>query len=172
MFTAFMQANQAKLFRFVLKAVGNRADAEDLVQQTFLEAYRHEGSFRGESQRGTWLFGIAVNLMRNHFNRGHNRRRSFLSDEAMAEIPSADDDPAQALGRKQRLQELDAAIALLPPEWREVLILVRMEDKSYEETAAILAIPIGTVRSRLNRASDRLRVTCRAYAPELITGGS
>lgn len=147
----------ARVFRFILKQVGNRADAEELTQETFLIAFRSADRFRGESTPETWLFGIAVNVVRGHLRRSPERRHRFIDDEVLSAMPSEAEDPFQSLESSRRVAALDAALSRLPQDWRETVVCVAMEGFSYEEAAAILGVPIGTVRSRLSRARDRLK---------------
>lgn len=154
-FAAFVADNQARLFRFVLKQVGNRADAEDLTQETFLQAFRGFDGFQGRSSASTWLFGIAVNLVRAHLRRCPRSGRTFLTDEALIDLP-AEGNPHASLEQRRRIEAIDKALSRLPDDWREILVCVSMEGLSYEQTATILGLPIGTVRSRLARAREHL----------------
>ena len=156
-FLTLVTANQDRLFRFVLKQVGNRADAEELTQDVFLEAHRSFKSFRGQSQPSTWLFGIAVNVVRTFLRRTPERRYTYLSDEVLEAMPMGGDGPLASLEGRRKLEALNAALFRLPVDWREVVICVAMEGLSYEETASVLDVPVGTVRSRLSRARDRLK---------------
>lgn len=147
----------AAVWRFLLKWVRSPHDAEELAQETFVLAWRNLARFRNESAFSTWLLGIALNLARNHHNRSPARREVELPDDDVLEsLLPQQDDPAELLERKQRLTALDRAIGELSPELRETLILVRLEGLSLEEAAAMLAVPLGTVKSRLSRARERL----------------
>ena len=140
----------------MLKQVGNRADAEDLTQEAFLEAFRCFESFRGQSLPSTWLFGIAINVVRNFLRRSSERRATYVSDEALESLPT-EGDPLADLEVRRRMDALNTALFRLPDDWREVLVCVAMEGLSYEQTATILDVPIGTIRSRLSRARDGLK---------------
>ncbi|MBF0325797.1 MAG: sigma-70 family RNA polymerase sigma factor [Alphaproteobacteria bacterium] len=143
------------MFRFILKQVGDRADAEDLTQEAFLQAFRGFESFQGRSLPSTWLFGIAVNVVRTHLRRSPQLRHTYVPEEALAELPN-EGNPLADLEMRRRIEALDAALFRLPDDWREVLVCVSMEGLSYEQTATVLDLPIGTVRSRLSRARERL----------------
>ncbi|OZI33071.1 RNA polymerase subunit sigma [Bordetella genomosp. 1] len=152
-----VREHSGRLQRFIVKHIGNTSDAEDLAQQAFLEAARSYRSFRGESQLSTWLYGIALNLVRNHLSRSPQRRYDFTSDDALEQHASATPTPEQAAEQNQNMRLLQEALAELPPNMRDVLLMVGMDDVSYEEAAVLLTVPVGTVRSRLSRARSSLR---------------
>ena len=141
--------------------------SEELAQQAFAEAARTYENFRGESQLSTWLYGIAMNLVRNHLTRAPQRLYRFEDEDALAELPGAGADPEEQLAMTQLVRLLDDELRELMPEMREVLLLVALDDISYEEAAALLSVPIGTVRSRVSRARSHLRRRLAAAGAEL-----
>lgn len=157
LFRQLVEAHQQRLYRFVLRRIGNSSDAEDLAQQAFVEAARSLESFRGGSELSTWLYGIAMNLVRNHLSRAPHRRYQFEDEEALQDISSGQPDPSQQLELKQSNALLLREIGELPAEMRDVLLMVAVDDLSYEEAAVLLSVPIGTVRSRVSRARSSLR---------------
>jgi RNA polymerase sigma-70 factor (ECF subfamily) len=156
-----------RLFRFVLKYLSSHADAEDVTQQAFIEAWRSRQNFRGDASLSTWLFGIAMNLIRNHLSRSKSRRYQFVSDDLLENYESDAETPAEAAERRNRLAVLNRELAALDPGMRDVVILVGMEGVAYQDAADILGIPIGTVRSRLSRARMQLRQKLDGTSPEL-----
>ena len=162
LFRHLMSGHRARLHRFVLRHIGQLDDAEDIAQQAFMEAARTIERFRGESELSTWLYGIAMNLVRNYLNRAPHRVHRFESDESLATMYSADGDPGDIVSRQQTLQRLSESMAQLPVEMREVLSLVAIEETAYEDAAALLSVPVGTVRSRLSRARAALRARLAA----------
>jgi len=156
-FRQLVDAHQKRLYRFILKNVGNATDAEDLAQQAFAEAVRSFVTFRGESELSTWLYGIAMNLVRNFMSRSPQRIYRFETDEGLADTALDNKNPSDQVESDQILARLQAELEELPAEMRDVLVLVAIEDLSYEEAAAMLSIPIGTVRSRVARARSALR---------------
>lgn len=148
--------HRTRVFRFILKSVRSPSDAEDLAQRTLLTALASRPKFRGESSVLTWLLGIALNMVRAH-RRARRMATLHDGDEALATLPSKDPDPATDLARRQEIQRVRDAVGALPDEMREVVILVSLEGLDYESAAAVLDIPIGTVRSRLHRAKQMLR---------------
>ena len=153
-----------RLYRFILKNVGHAALAEDLAQETFVEAYRQLPTFRGEAKFSTWLFGIALNKIRNYINRSPDGRQQHSPMRILRSDPASDGNPTQLLEKKQTLLALQQAMETLPTELRESLILVAMEELPYEEAAQLLGIPVGTLKSRVHRARDLLRRSMRLEA--------
>ena len=146
-----------RLYRFVLRRIGDATEAEDLAQQAFVEAALGYGEFRGEAQLSTWLYGIALNLVRNHLSRAPSRRYQFEDEETLGELPGHTPDPERQHTLNQQMQLLQRELAELMPEMREVLMLVSIDELSYEDAAARLCVPVGTVLSRLSRARSQLR---------------
>jgi RNA polymerase sigma-70 factor (ECF subfamily) len=158
-FASLVDAYHARVWRFLLKWVKNRDDAEELTQETFLAAWRALPTFRAGSQFSTWLLGIALNLARNHHNRTVKKRSRDveLDDTIYMETPSGYEvEPDSRLERLQAMETLQRAIDKLPEDMRQVLIMVRLEGMQLEEVAQVLGIPSGTVKSRLSRAKARL----------------
>ncbi|HLO79129.1 MAG TPA: RNA polymerase sigma factor [Magnetospirillum sp.] len=156
-FVTLVQEQQGRLYHFILRNIGNPSDAEELAQQTFVEAYRAMATFRGQSELSTWLLGIAMNLVRNYLARSPHRRNQFVSDETLETTASEDQSPAERLQYSQAFRALSAELEILPNELREVLMLVAVDGISYDQAAGLLAVPVGTVRSRLSRARSTLR---------------
>lgn len=156
-FRDLVDQHRERLYRFVLRHIGHATEAEDLAQQAFAEAARTYENFRGESQVSTWLYGIAMNLVRNHLSRAPQRQYRFEDVELLDDMAASAADPEEQAGLSQLLRLLDRELQELMPEMREVLLLVAMDDLSYEDAAALLAVPIGTVRSRVSRARSHLR---------------
>ncbi|MBI3368934.1 MAG: RNA polymerase sigma factor [Burkholderiales bacterium] len=155
-FRDLMASHRDRLYRFVLRRIGHSADAEDLAQTAFAEAARAYDRFRGESQLSTWLYGIALNLVRNHLSRSPQRLYQF-DDDAYDDLPGALPSPEHQHEVTELVGLLDQGLAELSDEMREVLLLVALDDCSYEDAARQLALPIGTVRSRVSRARAHLR---------------
>jgi len=149
--------HRERLYRFVLKNIGNSTDAEDITQHAFMEAARSYATYRGDSSVSTWLYGIAMNLTRNYLSRSPCRKYDFVDEKSLESIASNDIDPAEALAGRQAIMALQSELAGLPDEIREVLLLVALEEVSYEEASIILSIPVGTVRSRISRARAKLK---------------
>jgi RNA polymerase sigma-70 factor (ECF subfamily) len=141
----------------VIKYIDHPDDAADITQQAFAEAARTIASFRGDSKLSTWLFGIAMNMVRNYLSRAPHRVHKFETDEVLTTIASCEPDPSDCLIQKELLCLAEKAFSDLPEEMSEVLGLVAVDEISYQDAADILDIPLGTVRSRVSRARAVLR---------------
>ena len=136
------------ILRLCLLYMGERQLAEDAFQETFVRAGRHMNTFRGESSAKTWLSHIAVNVCRDMLRTPWLRmRRSARSVEEMEHLPAPDATPRH---------ELMDAIRALPDKYREVIVLVYVQDMKLREAAAQLRLPVPTVSTRLRRARARL----------------
>lgn len=157
-FRHLVAANQSYVFTLVLRQVGDREIARELTQEIFLRAYRGLGKFRFESRFATWITRIALNQSHSYFRSRRCKERRVEDTFEQAEHGAISLDTAEErLATAQEVQRLQQALRDLPEQQREVLVLCALEQKSYEEASEILSIPVGTVRSRLNRARHQLR---------------
>ena len=141
----------------------NDHDAEDVVQDAMLRAYRHFEGLRGEAR--PWLLAIVRNACFSWMQRNRPAELAAGADEEAAEAATAPaDGPEALLARELDRRMLNEAIAALPLQFREVLILRELEDLSYREIARIANVPIGTVMSRLARARRLLAESVRVIA--------
>src|SRR5690606_27191699 len=145
------------LYYFVLRRVGSPEDAEDLVQQALIEATRHFHRFRGEAEVSTWVYGIALNLSRNHLSRSPARRHVFESDEVLESREAPNSDPCDLAVQQQTMRQLGAALGDLREGALQALMLVAVDGLSYEEAASELAVPVGALRRRAARARADVR---------------
>ncbi len=163
------------LYRYALRLTRNDKDAEDLLQDTYLRAYRFWSSYKTGTNCKAWLFRILKNLFLNRVERSNRAPDetslddteewylySQLKDSSNEEIRN---DPATIFEIRDWGEQIQAAIDDLPDEFREPLILFDGEGLSYQDISEILDIPIGTVRSRLNRARKKLQT---ALAPIML----
>ncbi|MGI4847211.1 MAG: RNA polymerase sigma factor [Janthinobacterium lividum] len=157
LFSQLVSQHQGRLYRFVTKYIDHPDDAADIAQQAFAEAARTIESFRGDSKLSTWLFGIAMNMVRNYLSRAPHRLYKFESEDTLTGLLSAAIDPSDEASQKELLKLVLEALAELPKEMSEVLTMVAVEEISYQEVAVLLSIPLGTVRSRVSRARAVLR---------------
>jgi RNA polymerase sigma factor (sigma-70 family) len=147
---AELLASLPRLRRYARVLRRNREDADDLVQDTLERAWSRAGLWRGVGDMRTWLFSIMHNLHVDALRRG--RLDTIDLDAQIPEVPVA---PTQ--GQILTVRDLDTALAALPAEQREVLLLTALDGLAYAEIAQALGIPIGTVMSRLSRGRERLR---------------
>jgi RNA polymerase sigma-70 factor (ECF subfamily) len=148
------------LLRFVQRYLRNAEDAEDVVQQTFIEALRCADRFSGHSKPSTWLFGIALNLARHHVRRTVAQAHDALDEAALAQVADANGDPAKVLEWRQTAALVDGMLAALPARIRTTFEAVLDGGSTYEEAAGELRIPVGTVRSRVSRVRAAVRAGC------------
>ncbi|MEG0921442.1 MAG: RNA polymerase sigma factor [Comamonas sp.] len=139
------------LRRYARGLVSDPDRADDLVQDTLERAWSRFSLWKRRSEVRAWMFGI----MHNHFIDRVRAQRSRPEDSAGDELPEQPERPRQTDGLE--LRDLDRLLQRLPPEQREVLLLVGVEELSYQQVAAITDVPVGTVMSRLSRARARLR---------------
>jgi RNA polymerase sigma factor (sigma-70 family) len=157
LFRQLVSQHQGRLYRFVTKYIDQPDDAADIAQQAFAEAARTITNFRGDSKLSTWLFGIAMNMVRNYLSRAPHRLYKFENEETLTGLLSTAIDPSDQASQKELLKLVLEALAELPKEMSEVLTMVAVEEISYQEVAILLSIPLGTVRSRVSRARAVLR---------------
>jgi RNA polymerase sigma factor (sigma-70 family) len=147
----------AQVYRHALRVTASWATAEDVVSLTFLEAWRLRESVRPDGDSVLpWLLGIATNVLRN--TRRAARRHSAAMSRLHAEtVPDHADEVADRMHDADRLAAVTAALKRLRPAERDVFTLVVWSGLDYAQAAEALGVPIGTIRSRLNRARARLR---------------
>ena len=164
-FGLLVRRHQQRVMRFILKYEYNIHDAQDLAQETFLQAFRGLSGFHAEARFSTWLTGIAFNLLKNHISRSPTKQYQHLDieEQVEGECSVASDNPAQVYERNQLLLVMERAIAALAPNMRDPLVLVASEGMSYEEAADLLKLPIGTLKSRICRARLQLADALRAF---------
>jgi RNA polymerase sigma-70 factor (ECF subfamily) len=139
-----------RLRRYARALAGDRASADDLVQDTLERAWAKLHLYRRGSDLRAWLFTVMHNV---HVNKIRAARPTESLEEEMPELAQR-----AAQGDALLVRDLDRSIAALPEEQRAVLLLVTLEDMSYEEVARTLSVPMGTVMSRLSRAREKLRL--------------
>jgi|688.fasta_scaffold441152_2 RNA polymerase sigma-70 factor (ECF subfamily) len=145
------------VFSLIRRQVRDEFVAEDLTQEVFLKVFRGLGTFRADALFKTWLVRIALNTTNTYFG-----SRRYKESCATEQFPDEHEVVAPYLTSTssetdQRLILFHQALAALSPKLRDVLVLCALQEKSYEETADLLSIPVGTVRSRLNSARSHMR---------------
>src|ERR1700722_13260413 len=148
-FSLLVDRHAGRLYRLAYSLVGSGSDAEGVLQETWVGAYRGLNGFEGRSSVGTWLTRILV-AQASRWRRDRKRRSRGSEPEQEVAVRSAS-------GAVETKIDLHAALQKLSPEHREILVLREFEQMSYEEMAAVLSLPRGTVESRLFRARGELR---------------
>lgn len=150
------------VYNFARRLTGRDEPAKDLAQDAFLRAYAKFDSFTAGTNCRAWLFTITYALFVNQYHR--SRREPELAAFNEEEfVPAAPPGDASTPARATAAADVEAALAQLPAEYRATVLLIDMEKLSYEEAAAALGCPIGTVRSRLFRARKHLAASLRDY---------
>lgn len=151
-YEVLMRRHEDRIFGLALRMTGDRSDALEATQDTFISAFRQAGSFRGESSFGTWLYRIGINACRDVM-----RKRQRLPE------PVADPSDRTDTGAGARVEEivvdrvdLARALAQLPEEYRQAVVLYDLGGVPYDEIATVAGVPIGTIKSRISRGRRRL----------------
>lgn len=176
-FGQLVRRHQDRLFNAVLRMIGDFDEARELTQEAFTRALTKLDSFRGDAQPFTWLFRIAVNLTISRL-RKDARRRTFSLDAVTGDNGRQSDQASGLLDRvsrektqtpeeiveaRERAAQVVAALGRLDGEYRAILVMRDIEGFDYQQMAAILELPLGTLKSRLFRARLALRDELRAY---------
>jgi len=156
------------LLNFIYRFVGNQEEAEDILQETFLRVYRKRHAYRQVAKFSTWIYTIAGNLARTELRKRKRRRLFSISDMGVEEdkdyeVSDEEFNPEQHVDSLLHDEVIQREINKLSPKFREVIILRDIQEFSYEEISQILRIPIGTVKSRVNRARLRLQSRLKKY---------
>jgi RNA polymerase sigma-70 factor (ECF subfamily) len=165
-FERLLRENGPFIYSLALRLCRNVSDGEDLAQDTFIKAYEKRDQFRADASVKTWLFRICVNVWKNRVR--YERRRFFWrhlslgfrgrdGEEPEFDVAASDQETDVVLERADTQKLLQNALEKLEAHERAILVLCDVQGQSYEEIAGLLEIPMGTVRSRLARARDRLR---------------
>jgi len=159
-FDTLVRRYEKSLYNTAYRLTGSYDDASDLAQEAFVRAWNNLRSFRGDASFSTWLYRIVTNAFLDERKRRRARPQRSLEEALTADARQFEDpgpSPQDRVEERERRQILEQAIAGLPPPQRVLIVLYHTENRSYEEIAAILSLPMGTVKSRLNRARLALK---------------
>lgn len=162
-YTTLTERHKIAVYHIIYKIVKNKDTAHDLVQETFMKAFVSLASYRSEYRFSTWLYKIAANcsidfLRKKRINALSLDQKIETKDGSVSiEVPDHSFNPEQELLRKQQRFSIDEAIETLPEKYKEVIVYRHKDDKSYEEIADLLDIPVGTVKARIFRARELLK---------------
>lgn len=162
-FGLLVEKYHRKLARLLSRMVRDQTEVEDIVQESFIKAYRALHNFRGDSAFYTWLYRIGINTAKNYLV-SLGRKPQVLQDVEIEDVENFEgggemrsmETPETELATKQIAQTVNDAVATLPEDLRTAITLRELEGLSYEEIAAIMQCPIGTVRSRIFRARETI----------------
>jgi RNA polymerase sigma-70 factor (ECF subfamily) len=166
-----VRLHSRRVYGLCYRFTGRDSEAQDLTQEVFLRVFRALGSFRSaEGSFGTWLARLTRNLLIDHYRRTRNERVTDSIEEQLPgiEVRSAGGGsvprrPDSAVAGREASELLQAALGKLSPELRETIILRDLQEMEYREIAEVLAIPEGTVKSRLNRGRAELARLLKKY---------
>ena len=151
---------QDRLMSFVYRFVNDQVVAEDIVQDTLVKLYTHKDYYRNIAKFSTWIYTIAGNLAKTELRKNKRRKVTNLSemgtDDWQYDIPGNEDTAEEVYGKFDG-EQIHKAIQSLPDHFREVIILRDIQELSYEEVSSIVEVPLGTVKSRINRARLQLQ---------------
>ena len=158
-FEQLVRLYEKRVYALTSRMCHNPADAEEAAQEAFLAAWQGLPFFRGDSSFSTWLYRLASNACVDVLRReGRHQSAVSLDDEDTAiDLPDGSLSPHDEAERSELRQQIEDGLAALPPDYRQVLILRELHQRSYDEIADILSLDLGTVKSRINRGRKRLR---------------
>jgi len=157
------EAHKQAIFHIIVKIVRNSEEAQDLVQETFIKAFGSLKSYNPSYRFTTWLYKIAANSSIDYIRK--RKIQTFSLDQPMEtrdgrmniEVADVSHHPERDLSSKQQHLSISEAIESLPAKYKEVIVKRHQEDKSYEEIASLLNVPVGTVKARIFRARELLK---------------
>lgn len=162
-FGQLVLAHQNKVYTLCVHMVTNRDEAEDLAQEAFLKAWRSLSSFQEESSFATWMHRLTTNVCLDHLRKQTRRQNIAVAvslddeDSGWSEPADHSQDPQSHLEREERKRALGRALAQLPEAHRQMILMREVSGMSYQEIADALGADLGTVKSRISRARERLR---------------
>jgi RNA polymerase sigma-70 factor (ECF subfamily) len=160
-FEQIVKRYKNQLLNFAYRFLGDIEDSEDIVQETFLRIFRKRNAYRNIAKFSTWIYTITGNLAKTELRRRKKRKLFSISslgyDEKDYELPDHRRGPEEKADSVVKEEIIQKAIDVLSPKFKEVIILRDIQELSYEEISKILKIPLGTVKSRVNRARLKLQ---------------
>lgn len=172
-FGILVERYQDRIFNALLRVLGSRDDALDVVQDAMVQAFVKLDSFRGDAKFSTWLYRIAMNLALSYRRRHRpsvsvEELKQRVGEEPASELPA----PDKNLMDQERAATVQQALAALEVQHCQILVLREMENCSYADIAQILELPVGTVRSRLFRARMQLKEKLLELMPDKVDQAS
>lgn len=164
-FEQLVEEYKDKIYNYVARMLNDRDQAEDVAQETFIRAYTSLPNFRGASSFQTWLYRIASNLAIDTMRRRSYREGEFSLDEPLStregevqrQVEAEGPGPEDTIQNEELREQIEEAIAELPPKLRTVIVLYELQGLSYKEIASVVGAPLGTIKSRLFNAREQLK---------------
>ena len=168
-----VDATADDIYRMAVSFTRKRQEAEDLTQEVFVKLWQNLDRYQEGSSFRAWAYRVARNLFVDAYRRSRQERQATWLDPEFLEMLDGGDDPHGRAVRRQRLELARAALARLPEELAQIILLRDFADWSYDELANELELPLGTVKSRLNRARRELTmVMATRLQPSAVAGGA
>jgi len=166
-YTELVHRYRDRLMSFVFRFIGEMEKAEDIVQDTLLKLYTHRHYYRNIAKFSTWIYTIAGNLAKTELRRKKRHRVTNLSQMGTEEseyiLPSVEPETGETAQGHFAEKQIQKAIQELPLHFRTVIILRDIQELSYEEISNIVDVPLGTVKSRINRARLQLQQSLKEF---------
>ncbi|MCP4727244.1 MAG: sigma-70 family RNA polymerase sigma factor [bacterium] len=160
-----------QLVNFAYRFLGDKDDAEDIVQETFLRVYRKKDAYKSVAKFSTWIYTITGNLAKTELRRRKRRKILSLSnigyEDKDFDLKDTESGPEEKVDKVISNRIIQDAIQSLPEKFKEVIIFRDIQELSYEEISSIVKIPLGTVKSRVNRGRLKLKEKLSEYLKEI-----
>lgn len=160
LYATLVERYEEKLLRYIMRiSGGSREDAEDILQDVFISAYKNLNDFDVDLKFSSWIYRIAHNKVISHYRKVTARPKTttYEGDNELLNILASDEDLMRDLDRKYTAQQVKHILSQMDERYREVLVLKFLEDKDYKELSDILEKPMGTVATLINRAKKQFR---------------
>jgi RNA polymerase sigma factor (sigma-70 family) len=172
-FNLIVKRYQTRLYNFLFRYTRNHEDTEDLVQETFFRVYRSRNSYEPIARFSTWLFTIAGNLMRTQYRKKSRMQTWSIDDDdqeygSYYELPSTEVTPDEQTHTEMTVNLINEAFGSMAGEYSELLDLRENKEMSYEEIAEAVNLPMGTVKSRINRGRQKMQNMMRNLNDESL----
>lgn len=162
-FNVLVNRYKNRLFNTLIRMLDSAEAVEDILQETFIRVHQHRMSFDFRYAVSTWVYTIALNLARNEL-----RRRKRINFVDIADFSNRLEAPEEKIDNSSKIKQVvEKSVKKLPQKYRQAFILRDFDNLSYEEIAQILSVPLGTVKSRVNRARNMLRNMLKPNMEEL-----
>ncbi|HCI71364.1 MAG TPA: RNA polymerase subunit sigma-24 [Balneola sp.] len=168
-FTELVRRYQDRLHNFLYRYTHDHQDCEDLVQETFLRVHKSKASYERIAKFSTWMYTIALNLAKSLYKKKQRMYKVSIhkdpndSEDFEMHIEDPNILPDQQLHEKLSLEQLEKALMSLPDDFREVVMLRDLQEMTYEEISEMTGIPMGTVKSRINRGRAQVQHMIESY---------
>jgi RNA polymerase sigma factor (sigma-70 family) len=171
-FAEIVNRYRDRIHHYIYRYTRNHLDCEDIVQETFFRVYRSKHSYERIARLSTWLYTIAGNLMRSHYKKSSRLKTTPIHDissdltEMELDLVDSAPTPDLILEDSHMVHIVYKALDRLPPEFREIIVMRDIQNLTYEEIEEITGLPMGTVKSRINRARARIQTVILAYTKD------